>query len=103
MSSFYFSNDLLVVRLKREVVEDDAALDEPMAKLLSVVRWPSIGGGKQIRGGERRRSGNSSSAVDGLRQWSRSSEAQDGVVGVVLVRRTSASASWRQLYIGFSC
>ena len=36
-----------------------------------------------------------------LRQWSDSSEAQDGVVGVVLVRRTSASASWRQLCLGF--
>ena len=41
-----FSNDLLVVRWKPEVVEDDGALDEPMAKLLSVVRWPSIGGGE---------------------------------------------------------
>ena len=46
MSSFCFSNDLLVVRWKREVVEDDAALDEPMAKLLSVVRWPSVAGGE---------------------------------------------------------
>ena len=39
-----FSDDLLVVRRKPEVVEDGAALDEPMAKLLSVVRWPSVGG-----------------------------------------------------------
>ena len=39
-------------------MEDGAALDEPMAKLLSVVRWPSVGG-------EQRRSGNSSGAVDG--------------------------------------
>ena len=46
VSSFYFSNDLLMVRLKREVMEDGAALDEPMAKLLSVVRWPSVGGGE---------------------------------------------------------
>ena len=38
-----------------------------------------------------------------MRQWSRSSEAQDDVVGVVLVWRTSASASWRQLCLGFSC
>ena len=37
-----------------------------------------------------------------MRQWSGSSEVQDGVVGVVLVRRTSASASWRQLCLGFS-
>ena len=44
VSSFCFSNDLLVVRSKREVVEDGGALDEPMAKLLSVVRWPSVGG-----------------------------------------------------------
>ena len=36
----------LVVRRKPEVVEDSAALDEPMAKLLSVVRWPSVDGGK---------------------------------------------------------
>ena len=27
-------------------MEDGAALDEPMAKLLSVVRWPSVGGGE---------------------------------------------------------
>ena len=46
MSSFCFSDDLLVVRRKPEVVEDGAALDEPMAKLLSVVRWPSVGGGE---------------------------------------------------------
>ena len=44
--SFYFSDDLLVVRRKPEVVEDGAALDEPMGKLLSVVRWPSVGGGE---------------------------------------------------------
>ena len=44
--SFCFSDDLLVVRRKPEVVEDGAALDEPMAKLLSVVRWPSIDGGE---------------------------------------------------------
>ena len=46
MSSFCFSDDLLVVRRKPEVVEDGAALDEPMAKLLSVVRWPFVGGGE---------------------------------------------------------
>ena len=46
VSSFCFSDDLLVVRWKPEVVQDDAALDEPMAKLLSVVRWPSVGGGE---------------------------------------------------------
>ena len=44
VSSYCFSNDLLVVHWKREVVEDGAALDEPMAKLLSVVRWPSVSG-----------------------------------------------------------
>ena len=41
-----FSDDLLVVRRKPEVVEDGAALDEPMAKLLSVVRWLFVGGGE---------------------------------------------------------
>ena len=35
-----------MVRWKQEVVEDGGALDEPMAKLLSVVRWPSVGGGE---------------------------------------------------------
>ena len=35
-----------MVRRKPEGVEDGAALDEPMAKLLSVVRWPSVGGGE---------------------------------------------------------
>ena len=49
VSSFCFSNDLLVVRWKREVVEDGGALDEPMAKLLSVVRWSSVGGGETER------------------------------------------------------
>ena len=46
VSSFCFSNDLLVVHWKREVVEDGGDLDEPMAKLLRVVRWPSVGGGE---------------------------------------------------------
>ena len=46
VSSFCFSDDLLVVHRKPEVVEDGAALDEPMAKLLSVVQWPSVGGGE---------------------------------------------------------
>ena len=46
VSSFCFSDDLLIVRRKPEVVEVGAALDEPMAKLLSVVRWPSIGDGE---------------------------------------------------------
>ena len=46
VSSLCFADDLLVVRRKPEVVEDGAALDEPMAKLLSVVRWPSVGGGE---------------------------------------------------------
>ena len=85
MSSFCFSDDL-VVRRKPEVVEDGAALDEPMAKLLSVVRWSSVGGGEadprrrttalreQLRCGGR------------LRQWSHSSEAQDGVVELARVR-----------------
>ena len=65
MSSFCDSKDLLVVRWRREVMEDGGGLDEPMAKLSSVVRWPSVGGGKQIRGGEQRRSRNISGAVDG--------------------------------------
>ena len=43
VSSFCFSNDLLVVCWKQEVVEDGGALDEPMAKLLSVMRWLSVG------------------------------------------------------------
>ena len=101
VSSFCFFNDLLMVHWKREVV-DGGALEEPMAKLLSVVRWPSIGGGElylrrrmtvlreQLRCGGR------------SRQWSGSSEAQDGVVGVVLVQRMSASVSWSQLWLGFS-
>ena len=42
----FVSVDLLVFRRKPEVVEDGAALDEPMAKLLSVVQWPSVGGGE---------------------------------------------------------
>ena len=46
VSSFCFSDNLLVVHRKPEVVEDGAALDEPMAKLLSVVRWSSVGGGE---------------------------------------------------------
>ena len=46
VSSFCFSDDLLVVPRKPEVVEDGGALDEPMAKLLSVVRWPFVGGGE---------------------------------------------------------
>ena len=37
VSSFCFSDDLVVVRRKPEVVEDSAALDEPMAKFFNVV------------------------------------------------------------------
>ena len=45
-----------------------------------------------------------SAAVHGnaMERGGGSGEAQDGVVGVVLVRRTSASASWRLLCLGFS-
>ena len=46
MSSFCFFEDLLVVRWEQDVVEDGGALDDPMAKLLSVVRWPSVSGGE---------------------------------------------------------
>ena len=73
MSSFYFSNDLLVVRWKREVVEDGAALDEPMAKLLSVVQWPSVGG-----------------------RGSRSEAANDSVAGTAPVRWTVATVESQQ-------
>ena len=38
-----------------------------------------------------------------MRQWSGSGEAQDDMVGVILVWCMSASASWRQLFLGFSC
>ena len=82
MSSFCFSNDLLVVRWKQEVVEDGGALDEPMAKLLSVVRWPSVGSGNHIPVSERRRSGNSSGAVDGCDS------------GAAAVRRRTACSKW---------
>ena len=47
VSSFCFSNDLLVVRWKQDIVEDGGALGEPMAKLLSVVWRPSVGGGEE--------------------------------------------------------
>ena len=39
---FFFDDLLLAVRWKQDVVEDDGALDEPVVKMLSVVRWPSI-------------------------------------------------------------
>ena len=47
-------------------MEDGAALDEPMAKFLSVVGGRLSVAGKQILGSEQRRSGNSSGAVDGF-------------------------------------
>ena len=46
VSSFCFFEDLLVVCWKQDVVEDGGALDAPMAKLLSVVWWPSVSGGE---------------------------------------------------------
>ena len=67
MSSFCFSDDLLVVRRKPEVVEDSAALDEPMAKF-------ECGAVAVYR-----------------RQGSRSEAANDGVVGTAPVRWTVAT------------
>ena len=68
MSSFCFSDDLLVVRRKPEVVEDGAALDEPMAKVVEC------------------------GAVAVCRQrGSRSELANDGVAGTAPARWTVAT------------
>ena len=66
--------DLLLFTGETDVLEG-ACLDEPMAKLLTVLPWPYVGEGKQIRGGEGRHSRNSSGAVEG------------GEVGAAAVRR----------------
>ena len=74
-------------------MEDGAALDEPMAKLLSVCGGRLSAAGKQIRGGERRRSGNSSGVVEG------------GEVGVAAVRRRTVWLNWigyGRLSLGFN-
>ena len=71
-------DDLLVFPGGTDVLESRGSLDKPMAKLLTVLPWPYIGGGEKIRGGEGRRSRNSSGAVEG------------GEVGAAAVRRRTA-------------
>ena len=68
-------------------------MDEPMAKLLTVLPWPYVGGGKQIRGGEGRCSRNNFGAVEG------------GEVGAAAVRRRTAWLNWLRygwLGLGFN-
>ena len=69
--------DLLLFTGETDVLEG-AGLDEPMAKLLTVLPCRMSAEGKQIRGGEGRRSRNSSGAVEG------------GEVGAAAVRRRTA-------------
>ena len=74
-------------------MEDGGALDEPMAKLLTVLRWPSVGRGEADPRGEGRCSGNNSGAVDG------------GEVGAAAVRRRTAWLNWLgygRLGLGFN-
>ena len=66
-SSFYRGTDVL----------EGAGLDEPMAKLLTVLPWPYVGGGEAD---PRRRCGG------GWRSWSGSGEVQDGIVELARVR-----------------
>ena len=73
--------DLLLFTGETDVLEG-AGLDEPMAKLLSVVQWPLSAARKQIQGGEQRRSRNSSGAVEG------------GEVGAAAVRCRTAWLNW---------
>ena len=84
--------DLLIFTGETDVLEG-AGLDEPMAKLLTVLPWLYVGGGKQIRGSEGRRSRNNSSAVEG------------GEVGAAAVRRRTMWLNWLgygRLSLGFN-
>ena len=63
-------------------MEDGAALDEPMAKLLSVVRWLSVGGREPDPRRRTTASGNSPGAVDGCDS------------GVAAVRRRTVWSKW---------
>ena len=38
--------DLLLFSEETDVLEEGAGLDEPMAKLLTVLPWPYVGGGE---------------------------------------------------------
>ena len=68
-------------------------MDEPMAKLLTVLPWPYVGGGEADPRQQRTASRNSSGAVEG------------GEVGAAAVRRRTAWLNWlgyRQLGLGFN-
>ena len=71
--------NFLVFTGETDVLEG-AGLDEPMAKLLTVLPWQYVGGGEA--GGEGRRSRNNSGAVEG------------GEVGAAAVRRRMAWLNW---------
>ena len=84
--------DLLLFTRETDVLEG-AGLDEPMDKLLTMLSWPYIGGGEEIRGGEGRRSRTNSGAVD------------SGEVGAAAVRHRTAWLNWLgygRLGLGFN-
>ena len=84
--SFICRDDVLHFAGGTDVLEEGAALDEPMAKLLTVLPWPYVGEGEadprrrrttweeQLRCGGRWRS------------WSGSGEVQDSVVELARVQ-----------------
>ena len=84
--------DLLLFTGETDVLEG-AGLDEPMAKLLTVLPWPYVGGGEADPRRRGRRSRNNSGAVEG------------GEVGAATVRRRTAWLNWLgygRLGLGFN-
>ena len=61
-------------------------MDETMAKLLTVLPWPYVGGGEADRGGEGRRSRNSSGAVEGSEVGATTMRRRNGVVELARLR-----------------
>ena len=71
--------DILVFTGETDVLEG-AGLDEPMAKLLTVLPWPYVGGGEADSRRQRMALQEQLRCDGGWRSWSGSGEAQDGVV-----------------------
>ena len=61
-------------------------MDEPMAKLLTVLPWPYVGGGEADSRRQRMALQEQLRCDGGWRSWSGSGEARDGVVELALVR-----------------
>ena len=77
--------DLLLFARETNVLES-AGLDEPMAKLLTVLLWPYVGGGEADPRRRRTAWQEELRCGGGGRSWSGNGEAQNGVVELARVQ-----------------